>query len=81
MHPLGAQEDPSCLSSRELQVLQMTVEGRTNGQIAGALYLSPKTVSTYRTRIMEKLHLRDLPSVVRFAMQHGIGPAPLRAAA
>lgn len=75
-HPSPSRDRLSCLSSRELQVLQMTVEGCTNGQIAGALYLSPKTVSTYRCRVMEKLELPDLPSLVRFAMQHGIGPLP-----
>lgn len=76
MHPSQSRERLSCLSLRELQVLRMMVEGRTNGQIAGALYISPKTVSTYRCRVMEKLELPDLPSLVRFAMQHGIGPLP-----
>jgi DNA-binding NarL/FixJ family response regulator len=75
-HPSQSRDRLTCLSSRELQVVQMMVEGRTNGQIAGALYLSPKTVSTYRTRVMEKLELPDLPSLVRFAMQHGIGALP-----
>jgi DNA-binding NarL/FixJ family response regulator len=81
MHPSHSAGRLSTLSARELQVMQMMVEGRSNGQIAGALYLSPKTISTYRNRVMEKLELPDLPAVVRFAIQHGIGPQPERIAA
>lgn len=48
------------------------VEGRSSKQIAGLLELSPKTVETYRHRTMQKLNLRDLPSLVRFAMEQGL---------
>jgi DNA-binding NarL/FixJ family response regulator len=60
------------LSSRERQVLQMLAEGHTPLDIATALSLSPKTVETYRTRMMEKLGLHDFASLVRFAIQNGI---------
>jgi two-component system, NarL family, response regulator NreC len=60
------------LSSRERQVLQMLAEGRTVANIAATLSLSPKSVETYRSRLMEKLEIRDLPGLVRFAIQHGI---------
>ena len=60
------------LSSRERQVLQMLAEGHASADIATALSLSPKTVETYRARMMEKLGLHDFASLVRFAIQHGI---------
>jgi DNA-binding NarL/FixJ family response regulator len=76
MRPSRSRDRLSCLSARELQVLQMMVEGHRSVAIAGALFISPKTVSTYRCRVMEKLELPDLPAVIRFALQHGIGPLP-----
>jgi len=60
------------LSSRERQVLQMLVEGHAISDIAQVLSLSPKTVETYRTRVMEKLGIHDFASLVKFAIQHGI---------
>jgi len=60
------------LSSRERQVLQMLAEGHTVASIAATLSLSPKSVETYRSRMMEKLEIRDLAGLVRFAIQHGI---------
>ena len=60
------------LSNRERQVLQLVVEGATSTSIADRLALSPKTVETYRSRIMQKLDLHDIPSLVKFAIQHGL---------
>jgi DNA-binding NarL/FixJ family response regulator len=62
------------LSSRERQVLQMLAEGQTVANIAGALALSPKTVETYRSRMMEKLEIHDFASLVKFALQQGVTP-------
>ena len=62
------------LSQRERQVLQLSVEGHTSAEIAKSLSLSPKTVETYRSRILIKLGLKDLPSLVKFAIQHGLTP-------
>lgn len=62
------------LSDREHQVLLLLGEGRTIGEIAVALDLSPKTVSTYRTRVIEKLHLRTSGDLIRYAVQHGLVP-------
>jgi DNA-binding NarL/FixJ family response regulator len=64
------------LSQREREVLQLVVEGNTNAEIATRLVISQKTVETYRSRLMSKLHLEDIPALVRFAMQHGIIPVP-----
>jgi len=60
------------LSSREREVLQMVAEGKTSNEIAGILFLSAKTVETYRSRLMQKLGLNDIPSLVKFAVSHGL---------
>jgi DNA-binding NarL/FixJ family response regulator len=62
------------LSSRERQVLQLVVEGRSSAEIAATIHLSPKSVDTYRSRLMKKLGVRDVPALVKFALQHGITP-------
>lgn len=62
------------LSPREREVLQLVVEGKSSVQIASLLSLSPNTVDTYRSRLMQKLGLEDLPSLVKFAIQHGLTP-------
>lgn len=62
------------LSSREREVLQLVVEGKSSAEIAEVLFLSVKTVETYRSRLMQKLGVRDLPGLVRFAIQHGLTP-------
>jgi DNA-binding NarL/FixJ family response regulator len=60
------------LSEREREILQLMVEGHSSVHIASILALSPKTVETYRSRLMHKLGLHDLPSLVKFAIQHGL---------
>jgi DNA-binding NarL/FixJ family response regulator len=62
------------LSKREREVLQLVVEGNTSIKIAQILGLSPKSVETYRSRMMQKLGVTDIPSLVKFAVQHGITP-------
>ncbi len=52
------------LSQRELEVLRLVVEGKTSAEIANILFLSPKTVETYRSRMMHKLGTPDLPSLI-----------------
>jgi PAS domain S-box-containing protein len=60
------------LSRREREVLTGVVAGRTSKEIASGLGIASTSVDTYRSRIMLKLGIRDLPGLVRFAMQHGI---------
>lgn len=60
------------LSTRERQVLQLVVEGRTSSEIAHMIHLSPKSVETYRSRLMAKLGVSDLPALVKFALEHGL---------
>jgi DNA-binding NarL/FixJ family response regulator len=52
----------------------MLAEGHSIAKIAGTLSLSPKTVETYRARMMEKLRIRDFASLIRFAIQQGVTP-------
>ena len=58
------------LSNRELQVLQMLATGNTIKEIAAALAVSEKTVSTYRSRIVQKLGLTTNAELTRYALQH-----------
>jgi two-component system, NarL family, invasion response regulator UvrY len=51
-------------------VLILVVEGRTSKEIARAVGVKPSTVDTYRSRIMAKLGVEDLASLVRFAVRH-----------
>jgi len=60
------------LSDREFQVLQLIASGKTVSEVANVLSLSVKTVSTYRTRILEKLHFATNADLTRYAMQHKI---------
>src|SRR5882762_10233268 len=60
------------LSAREREVLQLLAEGRTGAEIAQRLALSQKTVETYRARLVEKLGIRDVAGLVRFAIQRGL---------
>lgn len=60
------------LSEREEQVLALTAEGFSNQEIASRLYLSSKTVDTYRQRIMEKLNLQHRSELVRYALDRGL---------
>ena len=62
------------LSMREREVLQLTVEGHSSAAIAERMELSPKTVDTYRSRLMGKIGVHDLTELVRFAIKHGITP-------
>jgi len=60
------------LSDRELQVLRMIVDGFTSAEVAAELSLSPKSVDTYRSRLMAKLQIGDLPGLVKFAVRQGL---------
>lgn len=62
------------LSEREFQVLRLLGAGMTIGAIADRLSLSPKTVSTYRTRILKKLDLATTPEIVRYAVENDLAP-------
>lgn len=58
------------LSIREREVLRYLAKGFTNSEIAEILSLSPKTIDTYRSRIMNKLNIKKKSELVNYAMQH-----------
>jgi two-component system, NarL family, response regulator NreC len=67
------EDDPlERLTDREREVLSYTVEGFSSSEIGRKLFISPKTVDTYRARIMEKLGLKHRSELVRFALQKGL---------
>jgi len=59
-------------SDREFQIFRMIAAGRSITEIAESLKLSVKTVSTYKTRILEKLHLSNAAELIRYGLKHGL---------
>jgi two-component system invasion response regulator UvrY len=69
----GAESSPlEALSNREMQILLMLTQGQKPQAISRKLHLSPKTVSTYKTRLQEKLNVRSDVELIRLAMQYGM---------
>ncbi|HEX2351034.1 MAG TPA: response regulator transcription factor [Ktedonobacterales bacterium] len=62
----------SALTEREREILKLVAEGHTNNQIAERLFISPKTVDTHRTHIMDKLNLHSRAELVKYAMRRGL---------
>jgi DNA-binding NarL/FixJ family response regulator len=60
------------LSKREREVLRLVVDGYSSTKIGALLHLSPKTIDSYRSRLMHKLHVNQLAGLVKFAVQHGL---------
>ena len=69
---MSQREGGEPLSQRETQVLCLIAQGYTSRQIADQLFLSTRTIETYRARIMEKLNLKSRVALVRYALQHGL---------
>jgi DNA-binding NarL/FixJ family response regulator len=71
--PRGDDEEPhKNLSDREFEVFRMLVEGHGVSDIAERLHLSAKTVSTHKTRVLEKMKLQSIAELVRYAMAHNL---------
>ena len=68
----GADPSPDPLTRREREVLQLIAEGRTTKEIAQVLGLSVKTADSHRSRIMEKLGIHEVASLVRYAIRRGV---------
>ena len=73
---LGRNGDPkkknNCLSSREVEVLQLIAEGKANKQVASELGVSFKTVDKHRQHLMSKLNIHDVAGLTRYAIAEGI---------
>jgi DNA-binding NarL/FixJ family response regulator len=74
LEPEGDRPLHEKLSDREYQVMCLLAEGKQVSEIAVQLALSIKTVSTYRARVLEKLHLHNTAEIVRYAVQHDLAP-------
>lgn len=68
----GTASGIAALSTREQQVIRLVVRGMTSAAIGEQLHLSPKTVESYRSRLMAKLEVNDLPALVRLAIREGL---------
>jgi DNA-binding NarL/FixJ family response regulator len=65
----GLNDSYDLLSDREKEVLQLLAEGKTNKEVATVLNLSPYTVETHRTHIMQKLNLHNTAEIVLYAVR------------
>jgi DNA-binding NarL/FixJ family response regulator len=73
LHDVASVQSPlDSLTKREREILHLVVEGNSSAEIGVILALSAKTVDTYRSRMMRKLGISDLPGLVKFAIEHGI---------
>ena len=70
--PRSAKMGISLLSKREVEVLRLLVEGKRNSEVADVMAISVKTVETYRSRIMLKLGIDNLTTLVKLAIRAGI---------
>jgi DNA-binding NarL/FixJ family response regulator len=64
--------DLASLTAREREILPLIVNGKSNAEAAAILGLSYRSVETYRLRLMQKLGIEDLPTLVKFALRHGM---------
>lgn len=69
---LSTDKDPSKLSSREMEVLQLIAEGKANKESAEVLHISVKTVEKHRQSLMDKLNIHDTAGLTRHAIATGI---------
>ena len=67
------------MAAREREVLQLVAEGHTTPEVAGKLFISPRTVETHRANLLHKLGLRTQTDLIRFALQRGILPMEAKA--
>jgi DNA-binding NarL/FixJ family response regulator len=73
VHTISRERSPLAnLSTQEQKVLQYVVAGLSSSEIAGILYLSQKTVETYRSRLMTKLGVENMTELIKFAIIHGL---------
>ncbi len=79
-NPSGQAQSESALTEREIEILGMVAQGRTNQQIADELFLSERTVRTHITNILAKLHLENRTQAALYALRSGIAHLPYASA-
>jgi DNA-binding NarL/FixJ family response regulator len=70
----GAEQAPELLTARQREVLRLVASGKSTKEIAFLLNLSVKTVETHRAQIMDRLGIRDVAGLVRYALRTGLVP-------
>ena len=70
LNPRGEHMPHETLSNREYEVLRLIASGRTVTQIAETVHLSVKTISTYRTRVLEKMHMQNSAELTHYAIKN-----------
>jgi DNA-binding NarL/FixJ family response regulator len=68
----GAENEPSRLSPREREIVQLLAEGKTTKEVAALLGISPKTAETHRTNIMRRMGFRSVVELVRYAIRNAM---------
>ncbi len=68
----GARSPLERLTARQREILQLVAEGNTTRKIASMLNVSVKTVETHRAQLMDRLEIRDVPGLVRYAIRTGL---------
>jgi two-component system response regulator NreC len=68
----GVEDSYDLLTSREREILQLIGEGKSNKDVAQMLNLSPYTVETHRSNVMEKLNLHSVPELILYAVRKGV---------
>jgi DNA-binding NarL/FixJ family response regulator len=68
----GIEDSYELLSTREREILQLIAEGQSNKEVAAFLNVSPHTVETHRTHILQKLNLHSTPELILYAVRKGI---------
>jgi DNA-binding NarL/FixJ family response regulator len=72
LHEVSGEPLHATLSDREFEILRLIGSGKTTSQIAEMLHLSASTVSTYRTRILEKMNMTTTAEVIKYALRNGL---------
>src|SRR6185437_3512646 len=70
--PQESGDAPSVLTAREREILQLLAQGKSNKEVATALYISVRTVETHRSNMMSKLNLHSMAELVRYALKNQI---------
>ena len=72
MESRGLEDSYDLLTDREREVLHMVAEGKSNKEVAGSLNISPTTVETHRSHILQKLGIHSVPELILYAVRKGI---------
>ena len=71
IHKQASSSEKQHITSREQEILEYIVEGLTSSEIADRLFISPRTVETHRSNLMQKLDIKNTAGLVRYALQEG----------